>query len=91
MAKKRGLPKNWPWYVSLGVIGYLIYLSRKNGNTLKGNPEGYKVSVDAGLAADILTQPLREKYPYVAHVLRHQAEKFIEKGASRVGVENGTL
>jgi len=91
MAKKGVLQKNWPWLVSIGMIGYLLYLSRRNGNTLEGNPDGYKVTLDAGLAADILTSPLYSYSPALAVLVRNQAEKIIEKGASRVGVKNGTL
>lgn len=82
---KKGEHKIW---ITLALVGYMIYLAKKNGGTLSGNPHGYKVSVDGNLMLDMLV-PAFVPNPVAAAAVKHAAKNTLAGHASRFGIHLG--
>lgn len=79
----------WNWVALAGMAAYLFWIARKNGNTLQGNPMGYKVRVDPDLMVDMILTPLNMN-PYLKLAARHGAKKALGALGS-YGIQEGQL
>ena len=77
--------------LGVGSILFIIYyLLKKNGGTLAGNKEGYKVRIDTDAAIDLALHPFN-LHPRVLHYAKMGARKIVSDVASPRGIEQGRL
>lgn len=78
--------KHLKWASTLFIVGYLIYLARKNGGTLEGNPHGYRVGFNSDLAIDMLSTPITLANPLVGTALKYGAKRVAENLKNAYGI-----
>lgn len=73
------------WSVVVGMAGYMVYVARKNGGSLAGNPQGYKVRLDTDMMVDVAAGVLQMN-PFFKPLIKNGAKNILNHARNKYGV-----